>query len=79
MRAAGAPGVLAVEPRGHPPREGCWTPPPPPPSRWAFYAPDRLVALEPEAMRGGRAEFVRSADGRVTWFRCGGRIAPRVS
>jgi CubicO group peptidase (beta-lactamase class C family) len=79
VRATGAPGVLAVEPRGHPPRAGCWTPPPPPPSRWAFYAPDRLVALEPEAMRGGRAEFVRGADGRVAWFRCGGRIAPRVS
>jgi CubicO group peptidase (beta-lactamase class C family) len=78
VRADGAPGVLRVEPRGHPPRAGTWTPPPPPPSRWAFYAPDRLVALEPEPMRGQRAEFVRGADGRVAWFRCGSRIAPRV-
>jgi CubicO group peptidase (beta-lactamase class C family) len=78
VRADPAPGVLRLEPRAHPPRPGSWTPPPPPPSRWAFYAPDRLVALEPEPMRGGRAEFVRGDGGRVAWFRCGSRIAPRV-
>jgi hypothetical protein len=50
-----------------------------PPSRWVFYAPDRLVAREPDAVRGARAEFVRDADGRVAWFRCGGRIGPRVA
>jgi hypothetical protein len=57
---------------------GRWTPLPPPPSRWVLYAPDRLVAQEPDAMRGVRAEFVRGPDGRVAWFRCGGRIGPRV-
>jgi CubicO group peptidase (beta-lactamase class C family) len=77
LRAVGA-GQLALEPSGHPPRPGVWTPPPPPPSRWAFFGRDRIVALEPEAMRGARADFVRDAEGRVVWFRCGGRIAPRA-
>jgi CubicO group peptidase (beta-lactamase class C family) len=79
LRAGAAPGELALEPVGHPPRAGSWTPPPPPPSRWAFYAPDRLVAQGPEAMRGARAEFVRDASGRIAWFRCGGRIGPRTA
>ena len=78
VRAGDAPGELALEPRGHPPRSGSWTPPPPPPSRWAFYAPDRMVALAPEAMRGARAEFVRDGAGRIAWLRCGGRIGPRA-
>jgi CubicO group peptidase (beta-lactamase class C family) len=78
VSAARQPGMLDLEPRAHPPRAGTWTPPPPPPSRWAFYAPDRLVALEPAPLRGARAEFLRDDAGRVTWFRCGGRIAPRV-
>jgi CubicO group peptidase (beta-lactamase class C family) len=78
VRAGERPGELHVEPSAHPPRPGVWTPPPPPPSRWAFYAPDRLVAQAPEPMRGARAEFVRDATGRVAWFRCGGRIAPRA-
>ena len=79
LRAGDVPGELVLEPRAHPPQPGTWTPPPPPASRWSFYAPDRLVAREPEAMRGARAEFVRGADGRVAWFRCGGRIGPRVA
>lgn len=78
LRAGDAPGELVLEPSGHPPRPGTWTPPPPPPSRWEFYAPDRLVARAPEALRGARAEFVRGPDGCVAWFRCGGRIGPRV-
>jgi Beta-lactamase len=76
VRAGDAPGVLVVESSALPPRPGSWTPPPPPPSRWAFYAPDRLVALEPEGIRGARAEFVRGEDGKVAWFRRGGRVAP---
>jgi CubicO group peptidase (beta-lactamase class C family) len=76
VRAGAAPGEIVVEARAHPPRPGVWTPPPPPPSRWAFYAPDRVVALEPEGIRGARAEFVRDASGRVAWFRRGSRIAP---
>jgi CubicO group peptidase (beta-lactamase class C family) len=79
LRAGAAPGELLLEPRAHPARPGTWTPPAPPPSRWSFYAPDRLVAREPEALRGARAEFVRDAAGRVAWFRCGGRIGPRVT
>jgi CubicO group peptidase (beta-lactamase class C family) len=78
LRAGDAPGELVLEPRQHVPTPGRWTPPPPPPSRWDFYAPDRLVARAPDAMRGARAEFLRGDDGRVAWFRCGGRIGPRV-
>ena len=78
VRAGGAPGELVVESSALPPRAGTWTPPPPPPSRWAFCAPDRIVALEPEGIRGARADFVRGDDGRVAWFRRGGRIAPPV-
>jgi CubicO group peptidase (beta-lactamase class C family) len=78
LRAGDAPGELVLEPRRHEPVTGRWTPLPPPPSRWVLYAPDRLVAQEPDAMRGVRAEFVRGPDGRVAWFRCGGRIGPRV-
>jgi CubicO group peptidase (beta-lactamase class C family) len=78
VRGGAEPGTLDVESRGHPPRAGTWTPPPPPPSRWAFFAPDRIVALAPEAIRGVRAEFVRDASGKVAWFRRGGRIAPRA-
>jgi CubicO group peptidase (beta-lactamase class C family) len=78
VRDGGAPGTILVETSAHPPRPGTWTPPPPPPSRWALYAPDRLVALEPEAVRGARAEFVRDEAGKVAWFRRGGRIAPRA-
>lgn len=79
LRAGDAPGELVLEPRQHPPVPGRWTPPAPPPSRWVFYAPDRIVARAPDAVRGARAEFVRGADGRVAWFRCGGRIGPRVT
>jgi CubicO group peptidase (beta-lactamase class C family) len=79
LRRGEAPGELVLEPSAHPPRPGTWTPPAPPPSRWVFYAPDRLVAIEPEAVAGNRAEFVRDGAGRVAFFRCGGRIAPRAS
>jgi CubicO group peptidase (beta-lactamase class C family) len=77
VRAGAAPGEIDLEPRAHPPRPGVWTPPAPPPSRWVFYAPDRMVALAPESLRGARAEFVRDASGRLAWLRCGGRLGPR--
>lgn len=55
-----------------------WQPPPPGPTRMAFHAPDRQVALAPEIAEGARAEFGRDARGRVRWLRSGGRIAPRL-
>jgi CubicO group peptidase (beta-lactamase class C family) len=42
----------------------------------AFYGPDRAVVLE-GSDRGQSIEFVRSADGRVTWVRVVGRVAVR--
>jgi CubicO group peptidase (beta-lactamase class C family) len=47
--------------------------PSPPPTRLAFYAPDRVVALDPP-LRGARADFIRAPDGRIAWFRTGGRL-----
>jgi hypothetical protein len=79
VRATAAPGEIDLQPSAHPPRAGSWTPPAPPPSRWVFYAPDRMVAVAPEEMRGARAEFVRDAEGRLGWLRCGGRIGPRAA
>jgi CubicO group peptidase (beta-lactamase class C family) len=52
-------------------------PPPPPPQRAGFYAKDRLLPLEgPNAGEPG-GEFVRDANGRVSWLRSG-RIHKRV-
>ena len=48
----------------------------PPPTRVAFFADDRLLALDPP-FTGGRADFVRHPDGRIAWLRWGGRIAAR--
>jgi CubicO group peptidase (beta-lactamase class C family) len=43
----------------------------------AFYGPDRAVVTD-GAERGQSIEFVRGADGSVTWVRVVGRIAVRV-
>jgi CubicO group peptidase (beta-lactamase class C family) len=57
-----------------------WSPlPQPPPRRLAFYEPDRMFAVEGP---GGdtprtRTEFVRDAEGRVRWYRCGARALLR--
>lgn len=48
----------------------------PPAVRLAFRADDRVVALDPPA-KGNRGEFLRDADGRIAWFRWGGRIHAR--
>jgi hypothetical protein len=42
--------------------------PAPPPSRLAFYAPDRVVALDPPLINM-RAEFLRDESGRIVWLR----------
>jgi hypothetical protein len=49
----------------------------PPPTRLAFTAEDRLVALDPPA-KGTRGEVLRDATGRVEWLRWGGRIHRRL-
>jgi hypothetical protein len=55
------------------------TPPPssqPPPVRLAFYAEDRVVALDPP-LQNNRGEFLRDLEGSIAWFRFGGRIRKR--
>ena len=52
------------------------TPPLPPPFKLNFYAPDKVFISE-GAAKGIKGEFARNADGKLTWFRLGGRIAIR--
>lgn len=52
-------------------------PSPDQPIRMAFYAPDRVVALD-GLERGLRCDFVRRPDGGIGWFRYGGRLNPRA-
>jgi hypothetical protein len=47
--------------------------PSPPPVRVAFSERDRLFVSEGEGA-GTEAEFLRGADGRIAWFRFGGRV-----
>jgi len=56
--------------RDSPPR------PTPPPIRVAFFAEDRIVALDPP-LAPMPAEFLRAADGRIAYLRWGGRIHAR--
>jgi CubicO group peptidase (beta-lactamase class C family) len=55
------------------------SPPPPalPPTRLAFTAEDRVIALDPP-LSGSRSEFLRDGEGRIVWFRTGGRIHRRL-
>jgi len=72
-------GELVLRFHAHPPEPGRWAPPPPGPVRLAFYASDRVVALEPPDQASLRAEFGRDSRGRVAWLRWGGRVSPRLS
>jgi CubicO group peptidase (beta-lactamase class C family) len=72
-----ASGELLLRHQARPPEPGRWAPSPPGPIRLAFYAPDRVVALEPPDQASLRGEFGRDAEGRVAWLRWGGRLAPR--
>ena len=51
-------------------------PPAPPPTRLALLADERVVALDPP-YKESRGEFLRGLDGRIAWFRFGGRVAKR--
>jgi len=51
-------------------------PPTPPPTRVAFYARDRIVALDGE-LANAKGEFLRNPDGRVAWLRVSGRVHRR--
>lgn len=51
-------------------------PPPIPGIQFAFYGPDKIVTLN-GPYKGLKGEFVRDSDGKVNWFRFGGRMATR--
>jgi len=51
---------------------------PPPPTRVAFYAEDKIIALD-EPFKGARGEFLRRPDGSIAWFRFGSRVHARLS
>jgi CubicO group peptidase (beta-lactamase class C family) len=64
-------------PRGGFPRKDSPPRPPPPPSPLAFYEPDCVFVPE-GVFKGLRSEFLRDGDGRVAWYRAGGRVLRRV-
>jgi CubicO group peptidase (beta-lactamase class C family) len=49
-----------------------------PPERIAFYEKDRVIGLD-EPSEGAKGDFLRGEDGKITFFRWGGRILPRYS
>ena len=53
-------------------------PPAQPGSPYAFYAKDRLIAVEGPA-KGARAEIIRLPDGRIGWIRVSSRVSRRVA
>lgn len=65
--------VLDVIPKGGFPTPDSPPTPGPPPTRLAFEAADAVIALDPP-MTGERSEFLRGPDGRIAWYRCGGRL-----
>jgi hypothetical protein len=52
-------------------------PPPQPGVPYAFYAKDRLIAVEGPT-KGARAEIIRLPDGSIGWIRAGSRVSRRV-
>jgi CubicO group peptidase (beta-lactamase class C family) len=52
--------------------------PPPPPAPLAFYDSDRVFATD-GPYKGRRADFVRDGEGRIAWYRSGGRLHAAVS
>ena len=52
--------------------------PPPPPATLAFYDTDR-VFVEEGPLTGTQSDFVRDDDGRIAWFRSGGRLHAKRS
>jgi CubicO group peptidase (beta-lactamase class C family) len=69
--------VLQDHDKGGFPTRGSPPGPPRPPARFGVWSPDHLIGLEPPS-RGAHAEFLRSADGAITYLRIGGRLARRT-
>ncbi|MFO7660963.1 MAG: hypothetical protein R6X18_00075, partial [Chloroflexota bacterium] len=60
--------MVRATPKGGFPDKDSPAPPQPPPSRLAFIAANRVMALDPP-MTNSRAEFLRDEDGRIVWLR----------
>lgn len=69
--------TLEIIPKGGFPTKDSPPPPAPPPIRLAFYAPDRVIGLDPP-FEDARAEFLRDEHGQLRWFRIGQRATARV-
>jgi hypothetical protein len=65
--------TLTVIPKGGFPTPDSPPQPAPPPTRLALCGTDQAVALD-EPFSGDRVEFLRAADGHLTWLRFGGRV-----
>ena len=48
----------------------------PPPTRVAFYAKDKIMALD-APWKGAYGEFLRNAAGEIAWLRMFSRVHPR--
>jgi len=70
--------ILQAKPAGGFPKKDTPPPPAPPPAPIAFFADDRVMAVE-GLQKGSRGEFLRDATGAITWFRWGGRIHRRTA
>ena len=68
--------LLVITSRGGFPTEDSPPMPSPPPVPIVFSERDRLFV--PEGGRGTEAEFLRGPDGRIEWFRFGGRVMQPV-
>ena len=69
--------LLTIRSRGGFPAEDSPPMPSPPPVLVAFSERDRLFVPEGPAA-GTEAEFLRGSDGRIAWFRFGGRVMQPV-
>jgi CubicO group peptidase (beta-lactamase class C family) len=65
--------ILSVIPKGGFPTPDSPPQPAPPPTKLALCGADRALALD-EPFTGDQAEFLRAADGKLTWLRFGGRV-----
>jgi CubicO group peptidase (beta-lactamase class C family) len=69
--------VMRVTPKGGFPAQDSPPGPTPPPARFAFIGADRVLGLDGQS-KDLQGEFLRDANGRIAWFRFGGRIRARV-